>query len=350
MEAACNGRVDSLKERVVGSVVFGRDASYDTNQDAVVRNAAAEVRKRLAQYYMESEHVHELRIDLPSGSYLPVFHLPATAGEPPQPAVSRSLWTRAALGVAGVGLFAMAVMLVIHNRPPPATDLDRFWAPVVESPGAAQICIGQTGMYYAPGVFSAKEQPRLDALEPMRDRFVYMGDAICMTRLSGYLYSKGKECRYRGAMTTPYSELRGYPVVLIGIFNNQWTLRLTEKLRYQLGRNAANTVIQVRDSQGPLEFPYSLAVKDTLWNTDADFSVITRVFDPRTERWVIAGGGVTQYGTMAVGDFLSKPEYFRQAVSKAPADWARKNMQIVLETKIEGGTPGPPKVLATHFW
>ncbi len=53
---------------------------------------------------------------------------------------------------------------------------------------------------------------------------------------------------------------------------------------------------------------------------------------------------------MTVGDFLSKTEYFREAVRSAPADWDRKNMQVVLEIKVEGGTPGPPKVLATHFW
>lgn len=36
VEKACEGHIDELKERVVGSAVFGRDASYDTNQDAVV--------------------------------------------------------------------------------------------------------------------------------------------------------------------------------------------------------------------------------------------------------------------------------------------------------------------------
>ncbi|HEY3441283.1 MAG TPA: hypothetical protein VGK29_11045 [Paludibaculum sp.] len=350
VEAACDGRSDALKERVVGCAVFGRHADYDTNQDAVVRNAAAEVRKRLAQYYLEADHAHEVRIELPAGSYLPVIYLPFNSVAPAPPAPARSAWIPAAMAVAGVGILGIAVALLFHNRQPSPTDLDLFWTPVIESPGVAQICIGQTGMYYAPGVISSEIPPRPHSLEPMRDRFVYMGDAIAMTRLSGYLYSRGKECRYRGAMTTPYSELRGNPVVLIGMFNNQWTLRLTEHLRYQLNKDDAHGLIRVRDSQGPVEFPYARKVKDSIWNNEADYSVITRVFDQRTERWVIAAGGVTQHGTMATGDFLSKPEYFRQAVRNAPADWARKNMQVVIETKVEGGTPGPPKVLATYFW
>ena len=40
----------------MGVAVFDRKAAYDTAQDAIVRNAAIEVRKRLAQYYMEPEH------------------------------------------------------------------------------------------------------------------------------------------------------------------------------------------------------------------------------------------------------------------------------------------------------
>src|SRR5437588_843915 len=66
------GDQSSLKERCVGAAVFGRDLSYDTAQDPIVRNAAIDVRKRLAQYYLEPEHAFELRIELPIGSYQPV--------------------------------------------------------------------------------------------------------------------------------------------------------------------------------------------------------------------------------------------------------------------------------------
>ena len=47
-----------------------------------LRISAAEVRKRLAQYYQEPGREGELRIDMPLGSYLPEFGLP----EEPQPA------------------------------------------------------------------------------------------------------------------------------------------------------------------------------------------------------------------------------------------------------------------------
>src|SRR6476469_613616 len=85
VQAALAGDQNSLKERCVGAAVFGRDAAYDTAQDPIVRNAAIEVRKRLAQYYLEPEHAAELRIELPSGSYIPSFTAESAASVPSHP-------------------------------------------------------------------------------------------------------------------------------------------------------------------------------------------------------------------------------------------------------------------------
>ena len=75
------GQVSILKERTLGVEVFGRAPDYDTNADPIVRMTAGEIRKRIAQYYHESDHRVELRIDLPSGSYTAQFHLPKAVDE-----------------------------------------------------------------------------------------------------------------------------------------------------------------------------------------------------------------------------------------------------------------------------
>ena len=66
-----------LKEREVGMQVFGREPSYDTAADPVVRVTAGEIRRRLGQYYAEPAHQRELRVELPAGSYTPTFTWPA---------------------------------------------------------------------------------------------------------------------------------------------------------------------------------------------------------------------------------------------------------------------------------
>jgi TolB-like protein len=70
---ALEGEVDSLRERMIGAEMFGRPVDYDTGSDSVVRVKATEVRKRLAQYYLETDGKPAVRIELPSGSYVPRF-------------------------------------------------------------------------------------------------------------------------------------------------------------------------------------------------------------------------------------------------------------------------------------
>ena len=71
------GDFDSLRERMIGAEMFGRPVDYDTGSDSVVRVKATEVRKRLAQYYLEATRRPAVRIGLPSGSYVPRFTLRA---------------------------------------------------------------------------------------------------------------------------------------------------------------------------------------------------------------------------------------------------------------------------------
>ena len=77
-----DGRGDQLKERTLGIEVFGRDPGYDTTSDPIVRVTAAEIRKRIAQYYQDSANPDELRISLPPGSYVPHFEWPKAHPHP----------------------------------------------------------------------------------------------------------------------------------------------------------------------------------------------------------------------------------------------------------------------------
>jgi len=74
VEHALAGRFDSLRERMIGAEMFGRPIAYDTANDAVVRVKATEVRRNLAQFYREAVHPSLVRIELPTGSYVPKFH------------------------------------------------------------------------------------------------------------------------------------------------------------------------------------------------------------------------------------------------------------------------------------
>src|ERR1700756_5703671 len=79
IEKTLAGQEDELKERTLGVEIFGRQADYDTASDPIVRVTAAEIRKRIAQYYQTPGHEHEIRISLQAGGYIPQFYEPASA-------------------------------------------------------------------------------------------------------------------------------------------------------------------------------------------------------------------------------------------------------------------------------
>ena len=69
VDQTLSGRTESLKERLIGVNVFGRRPDYDTNEDPIVRARAAEIRKRLAQFYLGEGSHAAVRIEISPGSY-----------------------------------------------------------------------------------------------------------------------------------------------------------------------------------------------------------------------------------------------------------------------------------------
>jgi hypothetical protein len=70
-----------VNEQEIGSNVFNRPESYDTNVDNIVRTNVSDLRKRIEAYF-NSEGSHEpLIMVIPRGSYIPVFRPRITEAE-----------------------------------------------------------------------------------------------------------------------------------------------------------------------------------------------------------------------------------------------------------------------------
>jgi hypothetical protein len=358
-------RADRLKERTIGVDVFGREPSYDTNHDAVVRNAAAEVRKRLAQFYVE--HEHAIRIELPLGSYVPCF-VDQPAAEKPAPASlidTKSTWpSRSGLkGLAAASALAVLILLVVWRSAVPSAHraMDRFWAPVFNERETVQLCVGQPlSLFVFSGDRATQLNKSMDAnapgsldlseLEKVPDRYLWLGDAQAMLKLGALLEAHGKTFSQRIGPQTRYSDLRGSPAVLIGAFNNDWTLRLTSDLRYFFvsNKDARTNAIVDREHRDDVRWRVSTGVPRS--KLVEDYALMTRLMNPATERTVVSVAGITDLGTLEAAEFLTDAAYMEKAFQHAPANWDKKNVQVVLKTRIVGGTPGPPSVEAIYFW
>ncbi|SPF48068.1 conserved hypothetical protein [Candidatus Sulfopaludibacter sp. SbA4] len=374
VEQTLDGHPGELKERTLGIEVFAREPDYDTNLDPVVRTTAAEIRKRLAQYYQDPHHEAEIRIDLPLGSYAARFQVPLEKPAPP-PIIPTSLVAepapttlnppvpaarpRRVLRVAAlVGFAALLVGFAWLKLWPAHSALDRLWSPVLEAPSPVLLCVGQrpfAGSYpgepksvSAPAQFSATPQTTLYQLYYLGSQNAALPDVTTMGRLAGLLQAKGKLYHIRGESSTTFEDVRDGPVVLIGAFNNDWSMRLMGLRRFSFERDG--DTFWIKDLQNPSDKSHAVNYSMPYMNVTEDFALISRGLDPVTERMVMLAGGLTGYGTIAAGEFLSNPAYMETVAARAPANWAHKNVQIVISTKVINGKSGPPKALIAHFW
>jgi hypothetical protein len=369
VEHSHKGEDELLKERIIGVEVFGREADYDTAEDPVVRVRATEVRKRLAQYYGESAAESEVRIEIPSGSYRVEFHWPAvppTHAELPGKLRPRRV-SRVAVGLGLLALLALAVGAAVMLRSAPPDAVQQFWAPVLDSPKPVLIYCGQPVVYFLsrevhdkyrntvpPDKQRGSYALTLDPKESIRgsdviavtDQFVGIGNAHTAALLAGLFAAKRRAVEIRYANDLSFSDLRGSPSVLIGAFSNLWTLEMQGGLRFVFEQDKGARRIRDRSDNRT----WQLADLAPDGKTPEDYALVSRLFDSATGQLLISAAGITQNGTRSAGEFLTNPSLMTQMLAKVPADWPKRNVQVLLHTNVYKGTPGSPKVVATHVW
>jgi len=107
VEAALGGRAASIKGYTIGVEALGRDPSFDPQIDPIVRVEATRLRRALERYYACAGSDDPLVIELPRGSYVPLF-VRRSASAQPAPA-PRSV----GIGRGGHGRVLTAILLFV---------------------------------------------------------------------------------------------------------------------------------------------------------------------------------------------------------------------------------------------
>ena len=378
VEQTIAGKSNVLKERNIGVEIFGRDPNYELLTDPVVRVTAAEVRKRLAQYYYDPAHRGELQISLPVGSYVPIFRqdvvdAPALgktetsettllyAAE--RPVVSRS-WaglTRGGVGVAlALVLIAGGLSGYLLRSVHPATSTERFWAPVLASQRKITLCIGAPKE--TPGFAEQIDSVRSSSqvlrgqsadTESISDHYRTTGlleasDVVALSRITSAFALK--PYRMMDAPETDYSRLQEGPTILVGAVDNVWTMRLTQALRYRFAWDSHTKVAQIVDTQNGSSNPWQLSTNGAYKDLARDYALVARYRDASTGQFVVIVGGLGAEGTEAASEVVSNPVYTTLLLAAAPKNWQSMNLEAVISTEVIHGEPGPPNVVATIFW
>jgi hypothetical protein len=367
VENALAGRTEMLKERIIGIEVFGRPTSYDPSDDATVRVKAGEVRKRLGLYYSGQGANNPIRIELPSGTYVPEFHVahgeePPEAPLEPEPSAHRPASPSRPRPVlrwrtvtAGAVLLVLAAAALWFWKRPSVTPLDQFWAPVLKGSSPALLCAAFVPVY---GVDDRNIKPSgLDDFTLLSDQFVGGGDLIAVSRLSSMLTRMGRPYRVRVGSEVSFADLRGGPAILVGYSYTRWK-EISREMRYFI--DGTRRPVGITDNGAATEWALPNLPRDR--HTDEDYAIVSRVFHPDTQAMLVELAGITQYGTEAAGDLVTNPDLMAAALTGAPGnpadkrlqpvprDWQKKNLQLILRVKVIGGAPASPKVVGRYFW
>jgi len=373
VEQTLLGNASELKERTIGVEAFGREPVYDVNLDPVVRTAAAEVRKRLSQYYYNPDHAGELVIELPIGSYVPTFREPAAshmdfAAEPsvaekveslPRDPVFQSrtdakaeqgrsrLVTRRWIPITVALLVAALIGFSVGRVRLPSqaevagesSNMSRFWQPITATSSRVTYCLGAPtdSVDLQSGPYPASEGGSLNTY-----------DVITLARSLVPLVPKNGQFRVLSASDTGFAQLREGPFVLIGAFDNPWTMRITQDL--PMGFEYDNHVREVVDRKSTPKKIWTLQWQVPGKSLARDYAIVARLHDTVTGEPVIILAGILGEGTEAASEVVSNPAYLDAMLQKAPKNWDRLNLETVIEANVIDGHPGPPTVITVETW
>lgn len=76
VEETLAGRGERIKAYTIATDALGRDETFDPQADPIVRVEAARLRRALRTYYADGGAAQPIMIELPTGTYAPVFHTP----------------------------------------------------------------------------------------------------------------------------------------------------------------------------------------------------------------------------------------------------------------------------------
>ncbi len=356
VETTLDGRADQLKERTIGVDVFSRPVSYEPSDDATVRVKAGEVRKRLGLYYAGEGHADHIRIELPGGAYVPEFRViaaePSIAAPvihpPAEPVTNYSALNRAAV-TAAILAMALALALIFYLVAPhvePPTIVERFWAPVLQQANAPVVLsAAYVPVYWMNKPPGAGPPTKVEDFSPLNDQFVGGGDLLAIANLAQMLDRMRRPYQVKIGTEVSFSDIRSSPTVLVGYSYTRWK-EISREMRYFI--DVERRPLMILDNGKATQWSLNNLTSEK--HTDEDYAIVSRVFHPDTRTLLVELAGITQYGTTAAAELVTNQDLLKEGLKDAPHGWEKKNLQLVLHTKVISGVAASQHVVAAYYW
>ncbi len=372
VEKSIEGHADELKERDLGVRLFGRQPSYDTGEDAIVRVTASDVRKRLHHFYADANS--EIRIEIPSGSYAPEFRRIAVTAPRPAPApVARFRHVdRRVAFCAGIGLAALAFIgtwayyrstqLSARNMMP----WSHMFQPgsqtvlVLSDPdiSAVQQLTGWRSSLsdYANGKYFPDPES-LDpgmrrALESFRGANVAAVDVGIAINIFGLATRSPARPKIRRARTLKLVDFKTDDdfIILGSPRSNPWSGLFQEALDFEFAydENTKQEYIRNRRVQAGEAERYMPTARG--WGTGRAFAMLAVVGNPTQRGEVLLLAGTSAEATEASGKLATDIESLSRSLKKCgiPTDNPIRHFEMLIEVTTMAGSADTFNVRACH--
>ena len=393
-EQAFLGNGDKLNEYLVGVEVYERGVDFNPQKDPIVRVQAHDIRRILKKYYEEEGKESSIRIDLPSGHYVPIFNR-NPRGETPaesetlldvgrKEVAEKSRTPQTAPLILGVVCVLLAALLVFSNwparhsaqslaKPGLPAELDWFWHPFLPPADAPLVTIPNHPLLRAahdgdtPQTLAGGHEIPKSSLPEFRDtihfrelkRFVFVpsltdftsvGETLGLVNLCEMFSSAGQKCRVQQSRLVNLEEIKNDNAILLG-GNQAWSGRVflnVEGFHFQGG------VILNRSPQ-PGEQPVYKPEFDPVTNQlTRDYAVVLMLPNETKEKRVLLIYGIYTQGSQAAIEFLTNPEHMaelRTELLKLAPDHKTlpQYFQLLISTTVENSVPGKSSLVALRM-
>lgn len=391
-EQAFLGNGDKLNEYLIGVEVYDRGSEFNPQRDPIVRVQAHEIRRLLKKYYEEDGKDGLIRIDLPSGHYVPLFRrnsaddvedsklIASPAGLVTQP--RNRLHTAITLTLAAACL-VLAVLLVREWRSGRAAHfssagtalpdgLEWFWRPFLPPAEPPLIVVPNHPLLRAAHdgdspqtLASGHEIPKADLPEfrdtihfhelkrflfvPSLTDFTSVGETMGLVSLCQMFSSVDQKYRVLQSRLVNFEEIKGDNAILLG-GNQAWSGRVflnVEGFHFQSG------IIYNRKPLPGEQSVYKPEFDPVTNQLRRDYALVLLLPNERKENRVLLIYGIYTQGSQAAIEFLTNPERMaelRRTLLESSPDHKTvpEYFQALLTTTVENAVPGNASVVAVR--
>jgi hypothetical protein len=389
VQETLRGCAHELTEQHIGNALFHKPSDYRPLEDSSVRVHARQLRLKLHEYFNEEGRDEPIILEIPRGSYVPVFRAAQKAALAPAAVESKAIsvlpWRyRAKLpwilcGILTMMCAVLAYRVVAHRttaevRPPAALswpfsqifDAQHQTIIVVAdiNYGMSRILVSQSGsldQYLRREFLQSPEVGKIGTVDSSLSEYISnstltsfadVADVVSLYRMAGPLQPQ-VVVRYPRDLRMRDLDHNNY--VFIGSpGSNPWVTLLQDKLNFRESESVVGKSPKVFVNKNPLPGEQQEYV-GLRWTgrVGEDYATIALLPNATHDGSVLALQGLQQEGTEAAGRFLADEENRRQlmnALGISGSDGPSQNIwfEALIRSRTVSGAPNSTTLVAVR--